>query len=154
MNKPDRSGYYWGIWIKADPDTTPGAWNPNDRWEVFEVNRHDHPDGFFEIHVFVPGENMAQSLDNFIWGSGPLTPPASLGQPDASLSRIETLLVWIAAALEQKPESTLEAHVIQRIEEQMMGDMWNPVQKGLSPPASIWRVVQDAVREAGGRIVR
>ena len=60
-------------------------------------------------------------------------------------------------------ERDLETHVEQRIAERMALTHLYRIEQGENGPcavprgqaaASIWRVVQDAVREAGGRIVR
>lgn len=85
---PHAEGFYWAKWRIADSgtDTCPkcghehSTWEsdgPNGGWEVVEVVANtiddDHPEHFM---VQVPGVSRWQSLDGFVWGSGPLAVPA------------------------------------------------------------------------------
>lgn len=66
---PIQEGLYWAKWRIAD-DVAQGT--EPDRWRVVDVRRWPARD---ELRAFVPGIPRSQSVENFYWGPGPLTPP-------------------------------------------------------------------------------
>ncbi|WP_156402840.1 MULTISPECIES: hypothetical protein [unclassified Bradyrhizobium] len=78
--KPKEPGHYWAKWIIADEGTADAAEVvPSSHWEVVGVyeNRIDREADDY-LTVQVAGVERSQSIDNFIWGPGPLPPPAAL----------------------------------------------------------------------------
>lgn len=74
---PKSEGFYWAKWRIADDGTPEGdEQTPSDKWEVVDVfvNCVDHTDPEW-LRVHVSGQSHGQSIENFIWGPGPLTPP-------------------------------------------------------------------------------
>lgn len=75
---PVSQGFYWAKWRIAD-DETPAdlaATLPVDIWEVVEVFlNHTSDDSDERFRVNVCGVLAGQSLENFVWGPGPLEPP-------------------------------------------------------------------------------
>lgn len=71
---PDRPGFYWALWLTADPETKDAddmVASPN--WGVVEVfeNFLGEPceaDQAEKWGVFVPGVEQVQWLENFEWG--------------------------------------------------------------------------------------
>ena len=77
MRFPTRAGFYWAKWLIADRETVEGsALTPSDDWDVVYVfeNGRDEREAEF-LRVLVVGVEQSQSLQNFKWGPGPLTPP-------------------------------------------------------------------------------
>lgn len=77
MPLPKTPGHYWAKWRIADDGTPEGdEQTPCDMWEVMQVNENcidrDSPE---YLMVSVPGQSKPQSIENFFWGPGPLTPP-------------------------------------------------------------------------------
>ncbi len=81
MTTPTKPGHYWAKWRIADDGTPEGdEQTPCDTWEVVQVNQNGHePDEPDYLLVAVPGQVQPQSIENFFWGPGPLTPPG--GKP-------------------------------------------------------------------------
>jgi hypothetical protein len=76
---PTREGFWWAKWRICDQDNHEAqSYLPSDKWEVVFVfeNCLDEDDPEY-LMVEVGGVAEGQSLENFIWGPGPLTPPAS-----------------------------------------------------------------------------
>jgi hypothetical protein len=79
---PTRPGFYWAKWCLADQGKLMTAeyetYLPCKEWEVVEVfeNGFDPNDEDY-LRVEVLGVTDSQSLENFFWGPGPLTPPAT-----------------------------------------------------------------------------
>jgi hypothetical protein len=74
---PKKAGHYWAKWRIANDGTREGdELTPSDTWEVVQVfeNCLDHTDDEF-LAVHVPGVERSQSLENFVWGPGPLPAP-------------------------------------------------------------------------------
>lgn len=70
---PTKPGFYWAKWRLAEDASTTSI-GVSDRWEVVEVERGDL--GYdAEFIVSVAGEPIAQPIENFFWGPGPLEPP-------------------------------------------------------------------------------
>jgi len=72
---PTRAGFYWAKWLIADRETVEGsALAPSHDWDVVYVyeNGFDKEADFLRVLV---GVESSQSLKNFEWGPGPLTPP-------------------------------------------------------------------------------
>ncbi len=79
MCAPKQAGHYWAKWRIANDGTREGdELTPSDKWEVVEVfeNCLDRENDEF-LMVSVPGVERSQSLENFVWGQGPLKPPGS-----------------------------------------------------------------------------
>jgi hypothetical protein len=78
MLPPSAEGFYWAKWKIAEDGTTDaddGVVAP-DKWEVVEVFQNHFNDGEPEQWLAsVPGVEKSQSIENFYWGPGPLTPP-------------------------------------------------------------------------------
>lgn len=75
---PTRAGAYWAKWrICADGTADEAVFEPQDTWEVVTVfvNCIDEDDPE-HLRVYVPGVAMGQPVENFVWGPGPLAPPA------------------------------------------------------------------------------
>jgi hypothetical protein len=76
---PSKPGFYWAKWKIADDGTREAdELTPSDKWEVVEVweNCNDAKSPEY-LRVSVPGVERGQSLENFYWGPGPLTPPGA-----------------------------------------------------------------------------
>jgi hypothetical protein len=77
MPLPRRTGFYWAKWLAAERDVRhgPALISSND-WDVVYVfeNTVDKREGEF-LRVLVVGVEGTQSIENFEWGPGPLTPP-------------------------------------------------------------------------------
>lgn len=76
-NIPRKEGFYWAQWRIADEGTPEGdEQTPSTTWEVVFVfeNCSDTDDPEW-LKVLVPGQSKSQSLENFFWGPGPLSPP-------------------------------------------------------------------------------
>lgn len=79
MPLPHRSGYYWAKWQAAAPDTREAQHlTPSRDWEVVWVfeNGSEAADSEY-LRVLVVGVEQSQKLDDFQWGPGPITAPAS-----------------------------------------------------------------------------
>jgi len=77
MTFPKRAGFYWAKWLSADRGTEHGSTlTPSGDWDVVYVyeNGFDPKETEF-LRVLVVGVEQSQSLKNFEWGAGPLTPP-------------------------------------------------------------------------------
>jgi hypothetical protein len=77
---PKTPGFHWAKWRIADESSkTPEyeSYLPCDRWEVVDVfeNFADTSSQDY-LRVHIPGVVHSQSLGNFIWGPGPIAPPA------------------------------------------------------------------------------
>ena len=77
MTLPRRTGFYWAKWIRADQDTKHGPeLVPSAEWDVVYVFENavakEHGELF---RVLVAGVEATQSIKDFEWGPGPLTPP-------------------------------------------------------------------------------
>lgn len=76
---PKIAGHYWAKWRIANDGTREGdELTPSDKWEVMQVfeNCLDRSDAEF-LMVAVPGVERSQSIENFVWGEGPLKSPAT-----------------------------------------------------------------------------
>ena len=75
---PSRPGFYWAQWRTAEAGTQDeGDLPPADTWDVVDVvENHMDPQKPEYLIVMVVGVSRAQSIENFIWGPGPLAPPA------------------------------------------------------------------------------
>lgn len=74
---PTKEGFYWAKWKIADAGTREGDdLTPSDKWEVVEVweNCNDKSNPEY-LRVSVCGVERGQSLENFVWGPGPLKKP-------------------------------------------------------------------------------
>lgn len=77
---PTQEGAYWAKWRICDEGTADeDEFTPNTEWEVVTVfvNGRDESDSE-HLRVFVPGVEKDQHIENFVWGAGPLRPPASI----------------------------------------------------------------------------
>jgi hypothetical protein len=75
---PRQDGFYWAKWRTAEQETRYGTTlTPSDVWDVVYVfqNGDDERQRDF-LRVLVVGVEGTQSIENFEWGPGPLTPPA------------------------------------------------------------------------------
>ena len=72
MKVPTKPGFYWAKWriIEDGSDTEQDAIPPLNMWEVVEVWENTE-----KYLVSVTGESKSQSVENFVWGPGPLTKP-------------------------------------------------------------------------------
>lgn len=73
---PEQPGTYWAKWKIAEDGTREGnELMPSSQWEAVQVleNGGDDPSDF--LRVLVPGVQKSQSLENFMWGPGPLEEP-------------------------------------------------------------------------------
>jgi hypothetical protein len=71
---PSRAGFYWAQWRILEEDSSTETVPPIGTWEVVKVFI-DSPSVAGCLRVFVAGEVRAQSLENFVWGPGPLRKP-------------------------------------------------------------------------------
>lgn len=70
---PMEEGFYWAQWRIADDGTQDGdEVPPIGTWEVVEVYENGHRGEPDHLRVFVLGISKSQSLENFVWGAGPL----------------------------------------------------------------------------------
>ena len=71
------SWFLWAKWLAAEWDVRHGpALTSSNDWDVvyvFENTIDEREDEF--LRVLVVGVEGAQSIENFEWGPGPLTPP-------------------------------------------------------------------------------
>jgi hypothetical protein len=89
---PQAPGFYWAQWRIASPGTREAEeLTPSFEWEVVEVFKNSiDEDDDEHLMVSVSGVEKGQALDAFVWGSGPLSPPAEIAaalnteQSDAS----------------------------------------------------------------------
>jgi hypothetical protein len=76
MAVPKKAGFYWAVWLTPSPGTREGAQlASSDEWEVvyvFENGMSSHDQDY--LRVLVTGVEKSQSIENFRWGAGPLTP--------------------------------------------------------------------------------
>lgn len=76
--RPDGPGFYWAKLVRASPGTRDAEDALSVEFEVVDVFVNDFdPASNEHLRVFVPGVERSQSLDNFEWLAGPLTPPAA-----------------------------------------------------------------------------
>ena len=77
MTTPTREGFYWAKWRIAAEGTVEGdELTPSNDWEVVQVN-DNNGEGDEAFSVSVPGVEKPQWLPDFVWGPGPLVPPAA-----------------------------------------------------------------------------
>lgn len=77
MPLPKDPGYYWAMWLDADPGTREGEeLTPRDKWEPVEVF-DNNGEGNNRLRVEVGGVERSQSIENFIWGDR-IKPPLNL----------------------------------------------------------------------------
>lgn len=75
MAVPETEGYYWAKWLVASDGTVDAdVLCPSDEWEVVQV--FENVGDTDRLGVAVTGVECSQSLENFVWGHGPLAPPA------------------------------------------------------------------------------
>lgn len=73
---PTKPGFYWGKWRIADESEKSAEYEtylPDDTWEVMDVFENDVSGE--DLRVQISGVEHSQSIENFIWGPGPLEPP-------------------------------------------------------------------------------
>lgn len=83
-NMPKAEGFYWGKWkIAAEGTRDENEACPSNEWEVMHVveNCNDPTSDEF-LMVMVPGVGKWQPLENFFWGTGPITVPDEGGGAD------------------------------------------------------------------------
>jgi hypothetical protein len=71
---PTHEGHFWAQWRIARDGTRDGdELTPTTKWEVVQVNVNNNGGPGEEFTVSVPGVEMAQWRDDFVWG--PEVPP-------------------------------------------------------------------------------
>jgi hypothetical protein len=77
MIPPRTTGFYWAEWIRADRDTKYASeLAPSTDWDVVYVFENAlHKSEGAPFRVLVTGVEESQSIEDFEWGTGPLTPP-------------------------------------------------------------------------------
>jgi hypothetical protein len=76
MAFPAKPGFYWAVWLTPSPGTRDAeALMSASEWEVVYVfeNGISFQDRDY-LRVLVTGVEQSQSIQNFRWGEGPLTP--------------------------------------------------------------------------------
>lgn len=73
---PTAPGYHWAKWLRPAPGTREGELlTPDSEWSVVEVFENAESSDPEHLLVFVPGVEMPQLLQDFVWGPGPLPVP-------------------------------------------------------------------------------
>jgi len=77
MTPPKTTGFYWAKWVRTDRHTKYASeLTPSADWDVVYVFENAlHKGEGAPFRVLVIGVEETQSIENFEWGPGPLTPP-------------------------------------------------------------------------------
>jgi len=77
MTLPTKAGFYWAKWnVAAEGTRDGGELTPSDQWMVVEVFEHtidENDDQHFSVYIC--GVEKGQSIEDFLWGDGPLMVP-------------------------------------------------------------------------------
>lgn len=69
--QPSQPGFYWATWTSAGPGTREGP-VAGEGWIVVQVFENANPSEADHLRVLVPGVEAGQSVEDFVWGHGPL----------------------------------------------------------------------------------